>query len=576
MRFTQLFGRTLRTEPGDAETPSHRLLLRAGMIAPLASGLNSYLPLGQRALRNIERVIHEEMGAAGGQELRMPALQPADLWEQSGRAEGFGQNLIHLKDRRQRDLVLAPTHEEVVTLLGRSVIRSYRDLPLLVYQIQTKFRDEPRPRGGLIRAREFDMKDAYSFHATEESLDQTYRRMAEAYRNIFSRCGLNAVMVEADSGAIGGKDSHEFILPTVVGEDTIVLCSRCGYAANTERAQGVPPPAAQEQPLPTEEVHTPNFKTIEEVSAFLKVPPSKTLKAVFYIADSRFVFVAVRGDLEVNEIKLLRALKAKEARIATPDEVERAGIVAGFASPVGLSGITVVADRSVAEAVNFVAGANRPDYHLRNVNYPRDFPVNAVADIALAQDGHGCPRCRAETGRWDAGHLQMKRGIEVGHIFKLGTAFSEKFEVFFLDKNGKQQPALMGCYGIGVGRLLAAAIEANHDERGMVLPASIAPYQVYLVGLNLDDASVSGRAEELYERLRSSGLSVLFDDRPESAGVKLNDADLLGFPVRVVVSPRTLKQGAGAAEVKARKAAQASVVPLEGVAESVKALLSSA
>ena len=573
MRFTQLFGRTLRADPADAETPSHRLLLRAGMIGPLASGLNSYLPLGQRALRNIERIIHEEMDAAGGQELRMPALQPLDLWEQSSRAQGFGKHLLRLKDRRDRDLVLAPTHEEVVTTLGRSIIRSYRDLPMLVYQIQTKFRDEARPRGGLIRAREFDMKDAYSFNADDASLDQTYQRMALAYRNIFSRCGLNTVMVEADSGAIGGKDSQEFILPSEVGEDTIVICNRCGYAANTERAEGVLPPSPAESPLPLEEVRTPGQKTINEVAGFLRVSPGKTLKAVFYLVDGKMVFVAIRGDLEVNEIKLLRALKAKEARIATPEEVRGAGLVDGAASPVGLRGVTVVADRSVTSGANLVAGANKPDTHLRNVNYPRDFSTDVLTDIATAQPGHGCPRCHAETARWDAGTLATKRGIEVGHIFKLGTSMTDPFGVTYLDAQGRQRPVLMGCFGIGVGRLLAGAIEANHDEKGMTLPASIAPYQVHLVALNLDNAEVAQHAEALYEQIKAAGLQVFYDDRPESTGVKFNDADLLGFPVRVVVSPRTLRATQPSAEVKARKESQPRVVALDGVVEAARGLL---
>ncbi|MBM3947073.1 MAG: proline--tRNA ligase, partial [SAR202 cluster bacterium] len=348
MRFSQLFGRTLRADPGEAETPSHRLLLRAGMIGQLASGLNAYLPLGQRAIRNIERIIHEEMEAAGGQEFHTPTLQPLDIWQQSGRAEGMGQVLLRLKDRRERDMVVAPTHEEAITLMGRSIIRSYRDMPLLVYQIQAKFRDEPRPRGGLIRAREFDMKDAYSFHADAESLDQTYQRMALAYRNIFSRCGLDTVMVEADSGAIGGKDSHEFILPTEIGEDTIVVCSRCRYAANIERAEFVLPPAPAERPLALEEVSTPGVMTIDALARFLRIPAGKTLKAVFYLVDSKVVFVTIRGDLDVNEVKLLRALKARDARIATPEEVRATGLVAGFASPVGLRGVPTVGDKSIA------------------------------------------------------------------------------------------------------------------------------------------------------------------------------------------------------------------------------------
>ncbi|MBI2935618.1 MAG: proline--tRNA ligase, partial [Chloroflexi bacterium] len=564
MRFRHLFGHTMKGDPSEAETPSHRLLLKAGMIAPLASGIYSYLPLAQRSLRRIHAIVHEEMQAADGQEIKMPALQPQDLWDLSKRNKAFGSNLLRLQDRRERPLVMAPTPEEVVSLLARQFVHSYRDLPLLVYQIQTKFRDEPRPRGGLLRVREFDMKDAYSFDADEEGVEQSYQRMIKAYRNIFDRCGAPSILVEADSGAIGGKDSHEFIMPTESGEDTVILCPTCGYAANAERAEGNPSPVVPEEPLPLEEVHTPGIKTIQGLADYLGIPQSKTLKAVFYTAEGRVVFVTLRGDLAVNEIKLRRVLGVHDLRLATDEEVKDAGLVAGSASPINIGHIKRVGDPSITEGANFVVGANRPDYHLRNANYPRDFQMDVLADIALAEAGHRCKRC-------PEGVLEARKGIELGHVFKLGTSFSETFGAFYLDREGKQRPLIMGCYGIGMGRLLAATIEHNHDERGILFPASITPYDVSLVALNIEEPGVASAAEQLYERLQGVGLQVLFDDREESAGVKFNDADLLGFPARVVVSPRTLRQQG--AEVKRRRDSSAKLVPLDAVSSVVKELV---
>ena len=572
MRMTRYFGNTLREEPGEAETASHRLLLKAGMIRQVASGVYSYLPLAWRSLRKIEGIIRQEMDAAGGQEVRMPALHPLELWEESGRKDAFGQSLFTLDDRRERPLVIAPTHEEVFTLMVKANVHSYRDLPQLLYQIQTKFRDEARPRGGLLRVREFDMKDAYSFDANEEGLARSYDAMVQAYKNIFSRCGLPAVQVEADSGAIGGKDSHEFVLATESGEDVILLCPACGYSANAERAESVKPPQDEEVLLPLSEVETPGIKTIEDLAAFLGVPESKTLKAVFYACDGQVVFITIRGDLEVNEVKLKNILHCRELRLATEGEVEGAGLVAGSASPAGMwrsfrkEGIAIIADDSIKLGSNFVVGGNRPDYHLRNANYPRDFEPDVIADIALAQAGHACRHCGTP--------LESKRGIEVGHVFKLGTFFSERFEASFLDGEGMQRPIIMGCYGIGVGRLLAAAIEQNHDEKGIVFPSTIAPYQVHLVALNVEDTAVAQAAEDLYLRMEQAGLEVLYDDRPETAGVKFNDADLLGFPVRIVVSPRNLRQGS--AEVKQRRESEAQLVELEGVVEVAKGLLEAA
>ena len=563
MRLSQLFGKTLRELPADAEMVSHQLSLRAGLVAPLTSGVYSILPLGWRAVHKIEGIIRAEMDAAGGQELHMPVLQPAELWEESGRRQAFGENLFQLQDRRGRPLVLAPTHEEVITTLVRQNVSSYRDLPKLLYQIQTKFRDEPRPRAGLLRVREFDMKDLYSFDADQEGLDESYRKMLQAYRNIFERCGLPSLVVEADSGAIGGKDSHEFILAAERGEDLIIHCPSCHYAANQERAVSVKPEAPVEDPLPLEEVATPGLKTIEELSRFLGVPKRQTLKAVFYVADGDVVFVTIRGDLEVNDVKLKNALGAKDLRLAGNAEVEAAGLVPGSASPIGLEGIKVVADDSVEAGANFVVGANKPDLHLRNANHPRDFKADLVTDIANAEAGHPCTVCGEA--------LEATRGIEVGHVFKLGTFFSERLDAYYLDQEGVRRPVVMGSYGIGVGRLLAAAIEQNHDEKGIVWPAPIAPYSVHLVRLGLDNADVDAEAERVYQEFHSAGLDVLFDDRTESPGVKFNDADLLGMPVRATVSPRNLKQGQ--IELKRRDQADSKLVPAAEVVAAIRALL---
>ena len=564
MKFTQLISRTMRTEPAEAETASHRLMLKAGMIYQVASGVYSYLPLGWRSLRKIENIIRQEMDAAGGQELRMPVLQPVELWEETARRAAFGDNLFTLQDRRGRPLVLAPTHEEVITNIVRANVQSYRDLPAILYQIQTKFRDELRPRAGLIRVREFDMKDAYSFDADEESLGNSYQAMAQAYRNIYRRCGLPALMVEADSGAIGGKDSHEFVLPTASGEDTVLSCPKCGCAANSEKAQGVLAAIPLEPLLPMGEVSTPGVKTISELCEYLDIPRGKTLKAVFYTADGETVFVTVRGDLEVNEVKLRNALHCNNLRLASEDAVMAAGLVAGSASPIGLKGMRSVADGSIRLGSNFAVGANKPDTHIINANYPRDFQVDILADIALAEEGHGCVNCGTR--------LETIRGVEVGHIFKLGTFFSEALGAYYLDREGQQRPITMGCYGIGVGRLLAAAIEQNHDDKGIIFPTSLAPYQVHLVGLNLTDPNVVQAADDLYQRLWHEGIETLYDDRSEeAAGVKFNDADLLGLPVRLVVSPRTLRQES--VEVKLRSADEATQVPMVEAGERVAKLI---
>lgn len=563
MRFSNLFSKTLKEIPAEADSISHQLLIRAGMIQQVATGVYSYLPLGWRVLRKIEQIIREEMDRAGGQELLLPAIQPFELWEKSGRYLSFGKTLFTTMDRKEHKLIFGPTHEEVITDLTRRYVQSYRDLPLLLYQIQDKFRDEPRPRGGLLRVREFIMKDLYSFHADEASLNKTYQEMIQAYKNVYTRCGLPAVVVEADSGAIGGKESHEFMLIAETGEDEIIYCSNCDYAANAERAQSAKRKTEIEPPLTIEEIATSNIKTIEEVASFVGVPAIQTLKAVFYSADGDIIFAVIRGDLEINEIKLKNLLKSPELQLATEAEVRAAGLIAGSASPIGIRGVKVVADDSITLGSNFVAGANKTDTHLKNVNYPRDFKVEIIADIALARPGDNCPKCN--------GKLLSKHGIEVGHVFKLGTFLSEKLGASFLDQSGVSRPIIMGTYGIGLGRLLAAAVEQNHDEKGILWPLAIAPYQIYLCPLNMDNSDIAQAAEKLYQDLNKENLETLFDDRNESPGVKFNDADLLGIPLRLTLSPRTLKNHS--IEMKWRNEKHAKLLPLEEIIDKTKDLL---
>lgn len=558
MRLSRLFGKTLRQAPAEAETENHRLLLRARLVEQLAAGIYSYLPLGWKIARRIEQIIREEMDAAGGQEIHMPVIQPSELWEESGRLNTFS-GLYTFQDRRERWMVLGPTHEEVVTDLARRNVQSYRDLPQLLYQIQSKFRDEQRPRGGLIRVREFIMKDLYSFDADWDGLDQSYQRMYDAYLRVYRRCGVPVVPVLADSGAIGGKESQEFLFLTDIGEDTALICANCGYAANAEKAEFRKPAAEPETPLPMEELSTPGQKTIDDLVRFTGRPHARTLKAVFYQADGKPVFVAIRGDLEVNEVKLRNAIKAVDLELMSDEEVRRRALVAGSASPVGLYGMTIVADDSVLESPNLIAGANMPDVHFVNVNYPRDWTADIVTNIALARAGADCISC---------GHpLGERRGIEMGHVFKLGTVYSDAMGATFLDSEGQTQPLIMGCYGMGVERILAATVEENRDERGIIWPAELAPFSVHLVGLNLDRPEVRAAAEELYAALQAAGVSVLFDDRTESAGVKFNDADLLGMAWRVTVSPRSLEKHG--VEVKARREKDAELLPLDGAVAAI-------
>ncbi len=553
MRMSKLLMKTLREAPAEAELASHKLLLRAGLVTPLAAGLYCFTPIGWRVQRNIERILREEMDESGAQEIHLPALSPIEIWDQSGRSETMGSTLFRLHDRKEREFALGPTHEEVVSFLAGRNIQSYRDLPVTLYQIQTKFRDEPRPRGGLIRLREFTMKDAYSFDTSWEALDTSYDAAFEAYKKIFARAGVPVIPVAADSGAIGGKDSQEFIFLTESGEDTILLCPGCGYAANAEKADFLRPAAIEGEPLPMEKVSTPGQKTIADLVSFMGIEARQTNKAVFYRVDGRPVFVSIRGDLEVNEIKLQNTLKAKDVTAMDDGMVRAAGLVAGSASAVGLKGMLIVADRSVTEATNLVAGANEADYHLKNANHGRDWEADIVADIALARAGDTCAVCGSA--------LEAKRGMEMGHVFKLGTLYSESMGVHFLDEAGERKPAVMGCYGIGVERMLAAVIEANHDKDGISWPAEVAPYDVHVVVLNGEQEPIAEGLETIESTLKAAGMTALVDDRPDaSAGIKFKDADLLGMPVRVTLSPRALEKGG--VEVRNRKTGETVVTPI--------------
>ncbi|HLE14559.1 MAG TPA: proline--tRNA ligase [Anaerolineales bacterium] len=571
MRMSRLFSQTLREAPAEAEIPSHKLLIRAGFIQQLATGIFSYLPLARRSLTKIENILRQEMDAIGGQEVMMPVVHPAELWKETGRWYAIGSEMGRFLDKSGREMVLAMTHEEVVADLVRKEIHSYRQLPALIYHIQTKWRDDPRPRAGLIRVREFTMKDSYSLDADWQGLDQQYRAHYQAYFDIFHRCGLPVLAVKSDVGMMGGRLAHEFMYLTPVGEDTLLICEACGYAANRQIALFHKPAAPVEDPLPLEEVATPGAKTIQALADYLGIPKSKTAKAVFLVADlqdgqevkSQLVFAIIRGDLEVNETKLLNALHAKELRPAREDEIIAAGAVPGFASPIGVEGVIVVVDDSVATSPNLVAGANKTGFHLRNVNYERDYLASLVADIAAAEDGSPCPDCGQP--------MIARRGVEVGNIFKLGTRYSEAMGATFQDQDGQARPVIMGSYGIGSGRLLACIAEEHHDQNGLIWPITVAPYQIHLVALGKKEKSASGEpvsdpaaiAEKLYLDLQEAGYEVLFDDRQESPGVKFKDADLIGIPIRITVSERSLQSGG--IEYKRRDLEEKLFIPLPEV-----------
>lgn len=566
MRQSLLFSQTLREAPADVDVVSHKWLLRAGFLRPLAAGIFSLLPLGHRTAMKVEALIREEMNLIGGQEMTMPVIHPADLWKETGRWFQIGDEMGRFVDRVGRDMVLAMTHEEVVADLVRREVRSYRQLPQLVYHLQTKWRDDPRPRAGLIRVREFTMKDSYSLDADWEGLDKQYRAHYQAYFNIFSRAGLPVIAVASDTGMMGGKLAHEFMYLTSIGEDTLILCDGCGYTANRQVARFRKPAAAPEAEKPLEKVATPGVNTIQGLADFLGVPTARTAKAVFLMATltteagpvEKFVFAVIRGDMDVNETKLVNALKAKEVRPAREEEIRAIGAAPGYASPIGLDPqrMIVVVDDAIPASPNLVAGANEAGYHLLNTNYPRDYTAHHIADIAAAEGGQACAQCGAP--------LRAERGVEVGNIFKLGTRYTEALGCNFLDKDGQSKPVIMGSYGIGVGRLMACVAEHANDADGLIWPISLAPYEVHLVSLPGGEA----QAAELYAALTARGVEVLWDDRDERAGVKFKDADLIGLPLRVTVSERSLKNGG--AEVKRRTEKTAALAPVEGLADHLR------
>lgn len=566
MRVSRMYAPTLREVPAEAEVVSHQLLLRAGFIRKSTGGMYSYLPLAWRVLKKIERIVREEMDNSGAQEIMMPIMQPAEIWQESGRWGAYGAEMIRLKDRHNREYCLGPTHEEMVTTLIKSDVRSYRQLPLNVYQIQDKFRDERRPRFGLMRSRDFIMKDAYSFDRDEAGLDVSYKLMYDAYTRIFERCGLTFRPVEADSGAIGGSGSHEFMVIADSGEAEIVYCDSCDYAANVEKAELHVIEAAPQEMKEVEEVVTPDCKTIADVCAYLKLPVDQSVKAVAFKSEKGLILCFVRGDHEVNETKVVNTVGVTEVEMADEEMLAAAGTVGGYMGPVGidLKKAIVVVDSTVMKMHNLCCGANKEGYHLLNVNPGRDFTPSFVADIRLIQEGDPCPHC--------GGKVKKARGIEVGQVFKLFTKYSAALKATYLDENGKEQPMVMGCYGVGVSRTMAAAIEQNNDKDGMIWPVAIAPYEVLVVPVNTKDEASTAKAEEIYSTLLKAGVETVIDDRNERPGVKFKDADLIGYPLRVVVGPKTLAEGK--IEVKVRKNGEVHMLPVDGdYVSAVKELL---
>ncbi|MBN1249378.1 MAG: proline--tRNA ligase [Anaerolineae bacterium] len=575
--MTKLFSNTAREAPSEAQVTSHQLLLRAGFIRQHAAGIFSALPLGYRASHKIEKIVREEMDAIGGQEIKMPVVNPAELWQETGRWSSVGAELGRFKDRTDRDMVLAMTHEEAVTDLVRQEIQSYRQLPMLVYHIQTKWRDDPRPRAGLIRVREFTMKDSYSLDADEAGLDAQYRAHYQAYFNIFRRCGLDPIAVGSDTGMMGGSMAHEFMALTPVGEDTLLLCDACGYAANRQVARFRKPPAVAEAAQPMEKIATPGVTTIEDLTAFLDIPAARTAKAVFMIATvsstkpgdthvedrDTFVFAIVRGDMEVNETKLANAVGAKALRPATEAEIRATGAEPGYGSPIGVHGAHVVVDDAVVASPNLVAGANKVGYHIRHVNVGRDFVPDVITDIAAAGDGDACPACGAA--------MRAARGVEIGNIFKLGTRYSEAMGATYADEAGEPHPVVMGSYGIGIGRALACIAETHNDDYGLIWPVTVAPYHVHLLTLGPEGSEARAAADALYDKLVAAGIEVLYDDRDRSPGVKFNDADLIGLPLRITVARRGLAEDS--VEFKLRHKEERSLVSLEAVIPTIQAKL---
>ncbi len=581
MRMSRLFFQTLRDAPADADVISHNLLVRTGMIKQIAAGIFDFLPLGLRVKRKIERIIREEMDAIGGQEVSLPVVHPAELWQKSGRWYQIGDDMARLKDRNGRDMVLGMTHEEIMADMAQQIVSSYRQLPFVLYQIQTKFRDEPRPRAGIIRVREFTMKDAYSFDRDQAGLDAFYPHIYQAYFNVFRRAGMDVIAVQSDVGMMGGSMAHEFMALLPIGEDTIIVCDNCDYSANRQVAtfrKPQPPTGAQ---LPLEEVHTPGATTIAALADFLHIGPDQTAKAVFLMAEmdgpaqadgkagkiiNRFVFAVLRGDMELNETKLTNAINARSVRPATVEEIHAVGAAAGYGSPIGIQRdqVLLVVDDLVAVSPNLVAGANKVDYHLRNTNFGRDYQADIVTDLAAAGDGHGCPACGAP--------LRAVRGVEVGNIFKLGTQYSVAMGATYLDENGASNPIVMGSYGIGSERLMACIVERFNDDKGIIWPMSVAPYQIALVSLATEKSpEVAAAAEAIYQQLLAAGFEVLFDDRDERAGVKFNDADLLGMPLRLTVGGKGLQQGI--VEFKVRRTGEMGTIPLDGLVAGLHAAI---
>jgi len=565
MRMSKLVGRRIKEDPKDAKTVSHRFLVRGGYIRPVSAGIYSLLPIGKRIIEKIEKIIREEMDAIEGQEALMPVVLPAELWQESGRYKSVGPELLRFKDRNGKDMLLGMTHEEAVVHLVRTEVTSYKQLPVMVYQIQTKYRDEARPRAGLIRVREFTMKDAYSFHTSQEDLEAYYKRAHKAYENVFRRVGMkHVVSIESNSGMMGGKVSHEFMSVAECGEDTIFLSpDATSYKANREIAVAAYK-FEKSAPLPLEKVATPGKKSIEEVAGFLGVKAENTGKAVFYVdKDENLIFAMIRGDFEVNESKLANHLGVTELNFANDAQIKKSGAIPGYASPIGLDPkkVKIVVDKSVEGSSNLVVGANEADFHYKNFNFERELQGAAVTDIATVREGDPCP----VTGQ----PLQMKRGIEVGNIFQLGTKYSAPMACNYLDKDGKSHPMIMGCYGIGVGRTMASVIEDSHDDYGPIWPLSIAPYQVQVCALNLDKPGVRETAEKLYADLQAKGVEVLFDDRGEKAGFMFSDADLIGIPFRAVISPKSLEQGS--VEFKIRGSRDGALIPVAEAADSLAA-----
>ena len=566
MRYSEMHLPTGREVPSDAEVISHQLMIRAGMIRKLTSGIYSYLPLGYRVIRKVEQIVREEMNKAGAQEVHLPMVQPAELWQESGRWIHYGKELLRFRDRHEREYCLGPTHEEVITDLVRNDVKTYRQLPCNLYQIQTKFRDEVRPRFGVMRCREFGMKDAYSFDADEAGAQISYEKMFAAYNNIFRRCGLIFRPVEADSGSIGGKYSHEFMVIAESGEDAMVFCEKCAYAANLEKAEVAQPKkksTTEKEWLSLENVHTPKVRTIEEVSSFLNVRPQDIVKTLIFSADGMPCAVLIRGDQEVNEIKVKNYLGAAELELADDEMIKKAtGAPRGFAGAVKIK-TRVIADYSIMNMINFVTGANKEDYHLKNVNLGRDFDVASFADLRVIEEKDTCSRC--------GGKIQFARGIEVGHVFKLGTKYSQAMKAAYLDKDGQEKIMIMGCYGIGIGRTVAACIEQNYDKDGIIWPVPLAPYQVIITPVNVNEKNIFEAAENLYISMLVEGIEVIFDDRDERAGVKFKDADLIGIPLRITIGQKNLADGN--VELKIRKTGENKLYPLPKIIQEVKTFI---